>query len=203
VDTFPPHPTLTAQPSILCYLTIMNILKTLTLSAVIITSITTHAFANEGYPVGNDIERLKAIQISTPNDLQLDCNELSSEAYKMKKIIQTTQNIKDTSDLKSNGVTAAGALGSLIIGTATGGIGLAIGGYLMHQNIEERGDKADDIQYIAAQRRTLMLGIHNAKGCFGPTEDAMLPPTEFDPIAQIALSALNEERPNHHSGYND
>lgn len=105
--------------------------------------------------------------------------------------------------MKSHGITAAGAIGSLLIGSATGGIGLAVGGFLMNHSVEERSDEADKIQDIAAQRRTLMMGIHNAKGCFGPIEHAMQNPSEFDPIGTIALSNESKYHAELRKRYND
>jgi len=121
----------------------------------------------------------------------------------MAQIIHSTQDIKNRSEMKSHGVTAAGAIGSFLIGSATGGIGLAVGGFLMNYGIEERSDQADAMQDVAAQRRTLMMGIHNAKGCFGPIEHALQNPSEFNPIGAIALSTESKYQAELRKRYND
>lgn len=121
----------------------------------------------------------------------------------MAKIIFATQDVKNNSELRSHGVTAAGAIGSFLIGSATGGIGLAVGGFLMNHTIDERKDRADTLQDTAAQRRTLMMGIHNAKGCFGPIEHAMQNPSEFNPIGSLALSTEQKYYAELRKRYND
>jgi len=121
----------------------------------------------------------------------------------MSSIIYATQDIKDTSEMKSHGISAAGAVGSFLIGTVTGGIGLAVGGFLMNYSVEERSDEADKIQDIAAQRRTLMMGIHNAKGCYGPIDFAMQKRSKFEAIGNIALTTENTYYAERRKRYND
>ena len=124
--------------------------------------------------------------ISQEGDIEMQCGALSEEALTMRDIIYTTQEIKDNAKMKSHGIKAAGAIGSFLIGTATGGIGLAVGGFLLDQGVKNGGSKADELQDSAAQRRTLMMGIYNAKGCYGPLEHAMQNPDIFDPLSEIA-----------------
>ncbi len=114
------------------------------------------------------------LKVSRIGDLEMSCGELSQEALLMKDIVNTTQDIKDESELQKHGITAAGAVGSFLVGTFTGGIGLAAAGFLLDHNVDGKSEYADSVQDIAEQRRTLMLGIHHAKGCYGPTEHTML-----------------------------
>ncbi len=146
------------------------------------------------------------LQISRIGDLELSCGQLSEEAVNMRDLIYSTQDIKDDSKLKSHGISAAGALGSLLIGTATGGIGLAAAGFLMEQGVSNTADKAEDIQDVAQQRRSLMMGVFNAKGCYGPIEHAMQDPIPFDPLERLAAieaSAGNEHIRPKRKRYND
>lgn len=103
--------------------------------------------------------------VSRVGDLEKSCEGLLQESALMNDIIATTQDIKDTAENQSHGVTAAGAVGSLLIGTMTGGIGLAVGGLLLDHNIDAKAENADQVQDIAEQRRSLMTGIYVAKGC--------------------------------------
>lgn len=136
--------------------------------------------------IERDEIRTEDMTISKLGDTELSCGGLSQEAAGMRDIIFTTQEIKDAAKIRSHGVTAAGALGSFLIGTVTGGVGLAVGGFLLDHNIGQTEKEADAIQDIAAQRRTLMMGIFNAKGCEGPLEHAMQNPEIFDPLGAIA-----------------
>ncbi len=132
------------------------------------------------------VQDLENLAISHENDLNMVCGDLSKEALYMRDIIYTTQDIKDRAKMQSHGVTAAGAIGSFLIGSVTGGVGLALGGFLLDQNIGQTEDDADSLQDTAAQRRTLMMGIYNAKGCEGPLEHAMQNPEIFNPLAKVA-----------------
>ncbi len=122
-----------------------------------------------------DFKSIDNIQISKKGDLELECSALTQEAIAMRDVISELENLKDKSNMQSNGVTAAGAVGSFLIGTVTGGIGLAVGGLLIDHNISEDKQKTDELQDIAEQRRILMMGIFNAKGCEGTIEQAMSP----------------------------
>lgn len=137
-------------------------------------------------PVNREVEMPIDFTISKIGDTELSCGALSTEAQNMRDIIYIMEDEKTSSKLKSHGVTAAGAVGSLLIGTATGGVGLALGGFLLDQNFKDNKEKADEFQDIAEQRRTLMMGIFNAKGCEGPIEHAMQNPAKFDPTDLIA-----------------
>lgn len=132
--------------------------------------------------------KAKELRVTQKGDLEMACGALSEEARLMKDIIDTTQDIKDDSTLKSHGINAAGALGSMLIGTATGGISLAAAGFFANQSVEGKSDNADGVQEIAKERRSFMLGVFNSKGCYGPFEYAMQTPepkTLRDTIASI------------------
>lgn len=118
----------------------------------------------------------QTLKVSRPGDLEKTCDELLREAFLMRQIIYETQDIKNDSELQSHGITAAGAVGSFLVGTATGGIGLAAMGFMLDREADEKGDRADRIQDIAEQRRTFMAGIFNAKSCQGPMGQAMKSP---------------------------
>ena len=181
----------------------MKSLKALALGATIAITISTQSLANDIPSSENQLDRYNELQISKPGDLELSCNALTAEALNMSQVILTTQNVKDNSDIKSHGVTAAGAVGSFLIGSVTGGIGLAVGGFLVNHNIEEHSDQADQIQDFAEQRRTLMVGIHNAKGCYGPIEHVMQTPKESATIKQIALNTHDQYQASLQNRYND
>ncbi len=134
-------------------------------------------------PPSQNIENLT---VSRAGDIDMSCGRLSSEALHMRNVIYDTQDVKDRAKMQSHGITAAGAIGSFLIGSVTGGVGLAVGGFLLDQNVGQTEDNADSIQDTAAQRRTLMMGIYNAKGCEGPLEHAMQNPEIFSPLAKIA-----------------
>lgn len=155
------------------------------------------------YVLAGDILDFK---VSRLGDTEMSCGSLSQEAVLMRDIITTTQDIKDNTKVQNTGITAAGALGSFLVGTATGGVGVAAAGFLLKHAAGEKGEEADTVQDIAKQRRSLMAGIYDAKGCAGPLDHAMQDRIiEEDPSAmQLAtLHPASGEESLSSSRYND
>ena len=69
-------------------------------------------------------------KVSRLGDTDLHCAALAKEANAMRDIIITKQGIEDDSEMKTRGIGAAGAVGSLLLGTVTAGVGLAAAGFL-------------------------------------------------------------------------
>ena len=130
------------------------------------------------------------LRASRVGDVNLSCGRLSEEAVLMREIISTTEDIKDDSELKGHGINAATGIGSFLIGSATGGIGLAAAGFLLTQTNNESAVDADSVQDIAEQRRALMVGIYNAKGCFGPMDHALQDGRHLPTNAVITIAAV-------------
>jgi hypothetical protein len=124
--------------------------------------------------------------INQEGDMNMSCGALSHEALEMRRIIETTQTVKNKADMTDRGITAAGALGSFIVGTVTGGVGIAAAGFLMTEANSEKEEKADTVQDIAEQRRSFMVGVYNAKGCYGPIEHVM----QDTPSKDIAVASI-------------
>jgi hypothetical protein len=137
-------------------------------------------------------------------DTELSCTALADEAARMSAIIDNTEQFKKDSEMKSHGISAAGAVGSFLVGTVTGGIGIAAGAFLLDNEVDDQSDRADHIQDVAEERRSFMVGIFNAKGCEGPImqssapapkakpmeEPTQMEPSAGDPQAQKAMARL-------------
>lgn len=106
-----------------------------------------------------------AFKVARAGDLELTCQQLVQEASLMRDIIQTTEDTKSDANFNGHAITAVGAIGSFLVGTVTGGLGLAAAGFLVSQEVEGGADQAESVQDIASQRRALMMGIHQAKTC--------------------------------------
>lgn len=128
------------------------------------------------------------LSVMKPNDLALGCHALSSEASLMSEIIYTTRDIQDDVDIRKQGITALGALGSFVAGTATGGLGFAAAGYLLKENAGQDGRQAALIQNLAAQRRALLTGMFMAKNCYGPIEHVFVSPADLMPATRLAAT---------------
>ena len=154
----------------------------------------------------NDVLEVQPLEVSRLGDTELSCGSLSQEAAMMRDIIDTTQDIQDSSKMKSNGINAAVGVGSFLIGTVTGGIGFAAAGFLLDQSTKEDANDADSVQDTAQQRRSLMMGIYNAKGCLGPIEHVMRDQVtmqgEETRLAAVEPAASGEESPRRKPAYN-
>ncbi len=131
---------------------------------VVTANATINATANTSAPSPKDPY---ALQITQPTDHTLSCNAMHEEALLMRDIINTTEEIKDTAKLRGHGIKAAGAIGSFLVGSVTGGLGLAAAGFLANNEVEAGSDNADNIQDKAEARRSLMVGLYSGKNCRG------------------------------------
>lgn len=115
-----------------------------------------------------------AFSFAQRGDLELTCTELVDEANLMNEIIQTTEDLKSDAKFNNHAIAAAAGIGSFVVGTLTGGLGIAAAGFFASQEMDGNEDNAEDIQDIAEQRRALMLGIHQAQGCETPIKDTII-----------------------------
>jgi hypothetical protein len=149
-----------------------------------------------------------ALEVSKPGDLEMSCGELSEEALLMNDIIATTQDIRDNSEVKERGIGVAGAAASFLVGTLTGGLGIAAAGYLANEAVEGKGDNAESVQDVAEQRRSFVTGIYNSKGCLGPIDHAMqkepgdAPETKAEDAAKLETAAGETTPPSIQPAYN-
>ncbi len=174
------------------------------LGATLILTHVTSAHANDSLEV-------LELQVSRIGDVELSCGDLSQEAMLMHDIIGVTQDIQDDSKIKSYGINAAVGAGGFLIGTVTGGIGFAAAGFLLDQSTKDDAQEADGVQDVAQQRRSLMTGIFNAKGCHGPIEHVMQDNVEVEetklasvePLAGEEILNAEEKAPSRKPHYND
>lgn len=146
----------------------MNVKAALLSCAIIISVTSSPAFATA------TAEGVFPLEISRIGDVEKSCGGLSQEAGAMKEIIADKSAHKQTASMQENGITAIAGVGSFLAGTLTGGIGFAAAGFIAGEAVDSSADKADEIMDIAAQRRSLMVGIFKAKGCYGPIDHVML-----------------------------
>ena len=132
------------------------------------------------------------LTVSRLGDVEKTCHELSQEGAYMNDIINGYQDVRDDSRMQTKGISAGTAAGSFLIGTLTGGISFAAAGFAMKENVEQKADHAENVQDVAEQRRSLMVGIFDAKGCYGPF--AMVPESQRRQ-RYAAAGALNQMEP--------
>ena len=172
----------------------MSIRSALYSCAFLTFVITQPAFAVDTVSAGE-------MTVSHAGDMDLGCAALSKEAGTMRDVITQHEDVKDDAKMQGYGVNAAAGIGSFLVGTVTGGIGFAAAGLLASEAISEEAEEAEAVKDIAAQRRSFMMGVFNAKGCFGPIEHVMLTPQEERTQTSLANiePAAGDDRPR----YND
>ena len=135
----------------------------------------------------------QSLKISRPGDTELSCGALSREATLMRDIINTTQTMQDKSKRNSRATAVAGTAAGFLIGTVTGGVGLAAAGFLIDENISSNANESNTIQSTAQQRRSFIMGIHNAKGCHGPLDHALQTNTKKETLAAAQIQPTSGE----------
>lgn len=132
---------------------------------------------------------LPHIVVRQPGDTLKTCDELWNEALSMREVIAQTRISQNDNKMTDRGIGAAGAIAGMLIGTATGGIGIAAAGLAARAATEARTEEAEKIQEAAQQRRALMAGIFMVKDCPGPIENA-LSDIKVMSVEEQALSAI-------------
>ncbi len=164
------------------------------LSCALLTTLPSTAFAVDTTSTGK-------MQVTHLGDVDLGCGKLSAEAASMRDVISQHEDMKKDAKMQGYGVNAAAGIGSLIVGTVTGGIGFAAAGFLASEAIDEDAEEAEAVSDVAAQRRSFMMGIFNAKGCYGPIEHVMLEPVEDK--TETALMDIEPAAGEREPRYND
>ena len=118
--------------------------------------------------------------MSKPGDLEMSCHEISTEVANMRDIVLTARDMQDDSELAMTGVGVAKTVGSYLVGSLAGGIGIFAAGFLVNELGDEKIENAIELQNVAMQRHSFMTGIYNARGCQGPLDLASLEPAAGD-----------------------
>ena len=119
-------------------------------------------------------------EYSQAGDLDLDCHQISREISAMELLISQAKDIQDTTHMTTTGVTVAKTVGSYLVGTMAGGIGILAAGYLVNEAADDKAEDALALEDAAEQRRSFMAGIYNARGCNGPLDLAAIAPASGD-----------------------
>ena len=119
-------------------------------------------------------------QISQAGDLEMNCHEISQEVIAMEAIIAEAKVMENSTNVTETGVTVAKTVGSYLVGSLAGGLGILAAGYIVNEATDDREETAIALQDTAAQRRSFMQGIYNARGCMGPLELASIAPAAGD-----------------------
>lgn len=106
--------------------------------------------------------------VAQPGDAALDCAAINREIAAMEDIIIENEATQRAAKNTGTGITIAKAVGGFLIGSVPGAIGVMAAGYAAGEVAEDRAETADGIADSAALRRSMMIGMYNAKACKGP-----------------------------------
>lgn len=155
--------------------------------ALLSCAIFTFGFTSPAFAV--DTSAGKELQVSRLGDVEMSCGALSREALSMREVEYELDLLKDDAEMQGYGVSAVTGIGGFLIGTVTGGIGFAAAGLLANEAITADAEEAEALQDVASQRKSLMMGIFKAKGCYGPIEHVMQQVTQ-EPETREALADI-------------
>jgi len=122
-------------------------------------------------------------EISQPGDAAMSCGDIRHEITKMEKVVMESRVAQEKSKDANIGIGVIKTVGSYLVGTLTGTIGFMAAGHIAKEATKEHGDDAAAIENIALQRRSLMIGMHNALEC------GALPPSQLLPEEEEAQDA--------------
>jgi hypothetical protein len=114
------------------------------------------------------------LQVSMQNDHNMNCPAISREIETMETVIRYSDEVQDDAEDTGTGITVAKAVGGFLVGSIPGAIGVMAVGGIAGEVAEQKAEDAAALQDIAEQRRSLMIGMFNAKNCIGPVRAAQL-----------------------------
>lgn len=118
--------------------------------------------------------RAASLEVSMPGDVGMSCSQIEREVFIMENLILRTWETQDKSRKARMGVGVVKTVGSYLIGSLGGAVGIMAAGHLANRAASGEAEDAAVIEDIAKQRRSLMIGMHQVKGC------AALPPSLLD-----------------------
>lgn len=126
------------------------------------------------------------LEISQPGDAGMSCGDIRREITKVEKTVMESRASQENSREAGIGIGVIKTVGSYLVGTLTGTIGFMAAGHLVKEAANEHGENAAATENIALQRRSLMIGMHNALDC-GNLPPTQLPPEEEAQDASIRM----------------
>lgn len=140
-------------------------------------------------------------------DLKMSCDQIAHEVVELDKVIVESREIQKKSNNADTGVTVAQTVGSVLIGSLGGVLGLAAAGALASGAAEDAGDDAAALEEKAEERQNRLAGLFDGKGCEGELaltrdqeDDA---PDDIEPAAGEATAGSAAVKTPRRPRYND
>ena len=117
-------------------------------------------------------------------DVGLSCEQIAHEVVELDRVIRDARDTQVSSSNTGTGVSVARTVGSLLVGSLGGVVGIVAVGALAGEAVESKGEKAAEIEENAEERQHRLAGIFEGKGCEG--ELALTGEPEHDPAHKAA-----------------
>ncbi len=140
-------------------------------------------------------------EITRVGDLEMSCEQITGEVSDMEKIVVESNSIQEQSKITGTGISVGKAVGSYLVGSLLGGIGILAAGYVVSEAADDQAENAEELAEAALQRRSFMAGIHKAKGCVDPLVLADIAPAAGDQDAVYGPPDMRPKPPQY--SYND
>jgi hypothetical protein len=152
--------------------------------------------ANQNKALATETEPI--LQITSPQDPHMDCNAVSKEISYMDEIIYIAEEEKRSTKAAGTGVGVVQTVGSFMIGSLGGVLGIFAAGALIDHAADNKVEKKQELQAAALQRRSLMAALYDVKQCQGPLVQQL---ASIEPAAgdNSGFKANTDRKPN----YND
>lgn len=121
-----------------------------------------------------EIAATEDMEVTQTGDGHLTCDQIAHEVVELDRLIRNARHTQNRSDNAGTGVTVAKTVGSLLVGSLGGVVGIVAVGALAGEAAESTGEKAAAIEENAEERQNRLAGIFEGKGCEGElalTED--------------------------------
>ena len=119
-------------------------------------------------------------------DTAMTCEQIANEVVELDRTIRNARTTQTSSHNTGTGVSVARTVGSFLVGSLGGVIGIVAVGALAGEVVDNSGEKAATIEENAEERQNRLAGIFEGKGCDGElalTEDNPEDVTAIEPAS--------------------
>lgn len=131
----------------------------------------------------------EAKDIAIKSDINMSCDQIANEVVELDRVIHKARATQQDSDNAGTGVSIAKTVGSLLVGSLGGVVGIVAVGALAGEAAENSGENAAKIEESAEERQNRLAGVFDGKGCEGElalTEDAPEKVAKIEPASGTA-----------------
>ncbi len=124
--------------------------------------------------------------ITANSDAGMSCDQIANEVVELDRVIRKARATQESSENAGTGVSVAKTVGSLLVGSLGGVVGIVAVGALAGEAAENSGEKAAKIEEGAEERQNRLAGVFEGKGCEGElalTEEATESVAKVEPAS--------------------